>query len=231
MSDKPSRPTLTEELRRQLADDIITGRILPGARLDEQMLAGRFGVSRTPVREALKHLAAIGLAEPGPQRSMFAATVSQDKLVELFEVMAELEALCAGMAARRMNTLERKQLEALHMQSAEILRGGDAADYSDLNTRFHAAIYRGCHNRQLEQMALSTRARLAPFRRGQFNLSGRLGKSYAEHDTIVQAILRGDRARAHEAALAHVEKVSDASTLYVTGSDVPNGPRLVAVEN
>lgn len=228
MTQKSNRPTLTEELRRQLADDIITGRILPGARLDEQMLAGRFGVSRTPVREALKHLAAIGLAEPGPQRSMFAATVSQEKLVELFEVMAELEALCAGLAARRMNALERKQLEALHLQSAQPMRGGDAADYNDLNSRFHAAIYRGCHNSQLEQMALSTRARLAPFRRGQFNLAGRLSKSYAEHDIIVQAILRGDQARAHQAALAHVEKVSDATTRYVTGGDKPTGPRLVA---
>ncbi len=164
MAQKSNRPTLTEELRRQLADDIITGSILPGARLDEPMLASRFGVSRTSAREALKHLAAIGLAEPGPQRSMFAVTLSQEKLVELFEAMAELEALCAGLAARRMNAPERKQLETLHLQSAGPMRGGDRDDYNNSRSM----------PRSIAAATTANRADGAIDRRGQFNLAGRL---------------------------------------------------------
>ncbi|MGE3936275.1 MAG: GntR family transcriptional regulator [Rhodospirillaceae bacterium] len=211
---QPKR-TLTEELRQQIADDIVTGRILPGARLDETALADRFGVSRTPVREALKALVAIGLAEQAPQRSTVAATVTEEKLHDLFEVMAELEGVCARLAARRMRALERKQLEELHFRSGDVMRRGDAPEYGDLNLRFHALIYAGSHNRQLEDMALATRNRLAPFRTGQFNVVGRLGKSFGEHDGIVTAILRGDAERAYAQAVAHVSLVSDASTEYI----------------
>ena len=207
--------TRSEELRRQLADDIITGRVAPGQRLDEHELAERFGVSRTPVREALRHLAAIGLAAPGPNRSMYAAAISPDTRTELFEVMAELEGVCARLAAQRMSVAERRQLESLHREAGETMRGGDAASYSELNLRFHAAIYRGCHNAAMEDMALGVRARLAPFRHGQFNLIGRLGKSYVEHEKVVEAILRGDGAGAQGAMLDHVGIVRDASTEYV----------------
>ena len=117
--------TRSEELRRQLADDIITGRVAPGQRLDEHELAERFGVSRTPVREALRHLAAIGLAAPGPNRSMYAAAISPDTRTELFEVMAELEGVCARLAAQRMSVAERRQLESLHREAGETMRGGD----------------------------------------------------------------------------------------------------------
>jgi DNA-binding GntR family transcriptional regulator len=221
--------TRAEELRRQLADDIITGRLAPGTRLDEQELAERFGVSRTPVREALKHLAAIGLADAGPNRGMYAAAISPEKRTELFEVMAEMEGVCARLSAQRMTIAERRQLEALHLRAGEVMRGGDQTLYSDLNFRFHAAIYSGCHNRTIEDMALNARARLAPFRHGQFNLLGRLAKSFTEHDKVVTAILRGDGAGAQAAMLDHVGIVRDASTEYVSrGAQAGAGTGMLA---
>ncbi len=210
-----SRKTRTEDLCDRLADEIITGKIAPGTRLDEHSLADRYQLSRTPVREALRHLTAIGLAVPGEQRSLYAAGITSEKRTELFEVMAELEAICARMAALRMSSAERAALEALHLQSGERMRAGNPGAYSEDNARFHAAIYRGSHNATLEDMALSTRKRLAPFRTGQFNLLGRLAKSYAEHQRVVDAILRGDDAGAESAMLDHVALVSDASALYV----------------
>jgi DNA-binding GntR family transcriptional regulator len=208
-------PTRTEDLCNRLADEIITGQIVPGTRLDEHSLAERFSVSRTPVREALRHLTAIGLAVPGGMRSLYAAGVTSEKRRELFEVMAELEAICARMAAMRMSSAERKALEDLHLQSAERMRSGDRESYSDDNFLFHAAIYRGSHNATIEEMAHGTRKRLAPFRAGQFKVLGRLGKSFAEHQRVVDAILRGDESGAEAAMLEHVALVSDASAVYV----------------
>lgn len=213
-----TRRTRTDDLRERLADEIITGQIAPGTRLDEHMLAERFGVSRTPIREVLRHLAAIGLATRGDQRSLYAAAITSERRVELFELMAELEALCARLAATRMTAQERAALQALHVESSERMKHGDRGGYADDNFRFHAAIYKGAHNAMIEEMAHQTRKRLAPFRSGQFNVVGRLGESFAEHQSVVDAILRGDAAAAAAAMHQHVALVSDASAVYVRGA-------------
>ena len=94
--------TRAEELRLQLADEIVRGVLPPGAALDETDIARRFSVSRTPVREALRQLVASGLVEARAHRGAVVAQPSLDRLTEMFEAMAELEALCAGLAAERM---------------------------------------------------------------------------------------------------------------------------------
>ncbi len=93
--------TLAETIRLQLADEIIRGVLAPGAILDETALAGRFHVSRTPVREAIRQLAASGLVESRAHRGSVVAWPSHERLIGMFEAMAELEALCAGLAAAR----------------------------------------------------------------------------------------------------------------------------------
>lgn len=209
--------TRTQALRRQLADAIITGELRPGSRLDEQELAQQYGLSRTPVREALRQLAAIGLAEHRPHRGVIVAAMSEARLRQTFELMADLESLCAKYAAQRMTAPERRALETLHQRSAVLVRDGDPSDYDDLNTQFHTLIYRGSHNAALEDTVLAVRQRLAPYRRGQFRLLGRLSHSYAEHDRVVEAILRGEGEVAAQAMHAHVATVSDASADYVAG--------------
>src|SRR5689334_15824932 len=104
--DRPSpstaKITRAEELRLQLADEIVRGTLPPGAALDETEIARRFSVSRTPVREALRQLVASGLVEAQAHRSAVVARPSVERLTGMFEAMAELEALCAGLAAERM---------------------------------------------------------------------------------------------------------------------------------
>ena len=115
--DRPvpqARITRAEELRLQLADEIVRGALAPGAPLDETDIARRFNVSRTPVREALRQLAASGLVEARAHRGAVVARPTLDGLNEMFEAMAELEALCAGLAAERMPAAERARLEAIH---------------------------------------------------------------------------------------------------------------------
>lgn len=202
--------TSAEEIRRGLAERIISGDLPPGTALDESLIAAEFAVSRTPVREALRLLAASGLVDQRPHAKALVAKPDEAELAGMFEVMAYLEALCAGHCALAMSSTEREALDALHEQMSGIVRDGDTARYAEANDAFHTAIYMGAHNAYLSEITRSTRQRLQPFRRAQFAALGRLAKSHAEHGLIVEAILRGDRAEAEAAMRRHIAIVGDA---------------------
>lgn len=208
------RKTLAEELRLQLADEIVRGVLRPGSPLDETELADRFNVSRTPVREAIRLLSASGLVQVRAHRAAVVAKPNAEQLAGMFEAMAELEALCAGLAAERMTAPERRNLEDIHEQLRALIQHGDPQDYHEVNEAFHASIYAGADNEYLAEMTLSTRARVRPFRRAQFRNLGRLAKSHVEHDRVVMAILRGERASAASAMLAHILTVRDEYEAY-----------------
>ena len=203
------RRTRTEELRLRLSDDIVRGQLAPGAALDETELARRFSVSRTPVREAIRMLAASGLVEVRAHRAAVVARPTHEHLIGMFEVMAELESLCAGYAADRMRGAERRALEEAHEKLRVLIQRGDPQRYYEVNEAFHATIYAGAHNSYLAELTLATRGRVQPFRRAQFRNLGRLAKSHAEHDRVVQAILRGERVLAAQNMYAHIIKVRD----------------------
>jgi DNA-binding GntR family transcriptional regulator len=203
------RRTRAEELRLQLADDIVRGSLPPGAALDESELARRFSVSRTPVREAIRMLAASGLVEVRAHRAAVVARPTPNQLAGMFEVMAELESLCAGFAAERMSGAERQALETAHEKLRVLIQSGDPQSYHEINEAFHGAIYAGAHNSYLAELTLATRGRVQPFRRAQFRNLGRLANSHVEHDRVVQTILRGERVLAAQAMYAHIITVRD----------------------
>jgi DNA-binding GntR family transcriptional regulator len=206
--------TRAEELRLQLADEIVRGALAPGAPLDETELARRFNVSRTPVREALRQLATSGLIEARAHRGAVVARPSIERLTGMFEAMAELEAICAGLAAERMAPLGRQQLEAVHEELRLLSYAGNPDRFHEVNERFHNTIYAGSQNAYIAEITLATRVRVQPFRRAQFRNLGRLAKSHAEHDRVVVAILRGDKAGAEAAMRAHIELVRDEYEIY-----------------
>ncbi|MBX4958328.1 GntR family transcriptional regulator [Rhizobium lentis] len=212
--------TTVEQMVRAIADMIVTGQMLPGEKLDEVSLAARFEVSRTPVREALRELGAMGLIDREPNRSAVVTNVSETYLHSMFEAMAELEAICARLSAERMTVDERRMLELEHKASMRLVHAGAEEEYAAYNTEFHTRLYRGSHNDHIFEMVIQTRARLAPFRRAQFRLPGRLAKSYEEHGRIVTAIMRADGAAAAQAAFSHVEIVSDASAVFATAGEL-----------
>jgi len=213
----PSRPAVprTEQIQRDLADAIVRGAIPPGFRLDERELAARFSVSRTPVREALGGLCALGLAERRPRRGVLAALLSPDRLASLFAVMAELEASSARFAASAMIAAERRRLVDAHEAARLLVRAGDPEAYEAANRRFHEILYDGAHNASLREITLSVRNRLMPFRRAQFHLPARLARSWAEHDAVVQAVMQGEPETAAQAMRAHVLTVGEASAEYI----------------
>src|ERR1700709_121215 len=147
--------TRAEELRLQLADEIVRGALAPGAALDETDIARRFKVSRTPVREALRQLAASGLIDARAHRGAVVARASIARPVGMFEAMAELEALCAGLAAERMLPAERHALETVHEELRVLSHAGNPDRFSDVNERFHNAIYAGSQSGYIAEMTLA----------------------------------------------------------------------------
>lgn len=199
--------TRAEAIREELADDIARGRIAPGVALEEVGLANRFGVSRTPIREAIRQLEAIGFAEARPRRGAVVARITQQRLDEMFAVMAEMEGLCARLAAAHMSAPDRVELRRIHAETRKATEAGDIEAYNRLNTDFHALIYAGTHNSYLEEIAANVRLRVAPYRRAQFWSAGRLDLSYREHDAVVEAILAEDPDAAAAAMKLHIGTV------------------------
>lgn len=206
------RTTIAEEIRERIADDIVFGRLTPGTRLDEQMLADRYGVSRTPVREALKQLAVSGLAESRPRKGMVVSELTPERLVLLFDALAELEASCARHAALKMTEDERRYLMDVHEMAVLAVEAGDADRYAKLNVEFHSVILKGCRNTYLSEPAFTLRTRAIPFRRAQFqNSIKRVEHSFAEHRLILDAILRRDGETAFNTMRQHLAAAHDAS--------------------
>jgi DNA-binding GntR family transcriptional regulator len=190
-------------LAERLTELVLSGEVAPGVRLDEQGLAQRFQVSRTPVREALRQLASTGLIELRPNRGAFVSRMTPEQLEEMFIAMAELEATCARLAAMSMTPIERRGLSRLHEDMAELARREMIPEFVVANDRFHGLIYAGAHNSFLAESTAGLRRRLTQYRRSQFRTAGRLKRSHAEHDEVVKAV-SGDPAGAHAAMLHHV---------------------------
>ena len=196
-----------QTLAEQIEALLLSGELLPGAKLDEQGLAQRFQVSRTPVREALRQLASTGLIELRRNRGAFVSEVTPEKLEEMFVAMAEMEATCARLAAMSMSPLERRGLQRLHERMGGMAADGEVEAFRAANETFHALIYQGAHNGILEDAVSGLRRRVAAYRRAQFRTAGRLASSHAEHEAVVKAIISGEPARAHAAMLQHVDLV------------------------
>lgn len=207
---KGASMTRAERLVATIAGAILSGELPPGARLDEQGLAARYAVSRTPVREALRELGSSGLVEMRPRRGAIVAQASAAELEAMFVAMGEIEATCARLSALGMTPVERRRLLHLHERMATLAEARDAVAYAAENVRFHSAIYAGAHNAILADMAIGLRRRLQPYRQAQFQAPNRVPRSHAEHAAVVDAISRGDAAGAHTAMLQHVSLVEDA---------------------
>lgn len=193
-----------DRIADELEEMIFDGTFVDGDRLDEISLAAQFNVSRTPLREAFQRLAVSGLVEQIPRRGVFVRQPGPVELMEMFEVMAELEASCARLAAIRISDEALNDLNATNERCQAAVDQQDADEYYAENERFHNTLYRQSGNSFLEQECLRLHKRLKPFRRIQLRLRGRLRQSLTEHREIVQALADEDGARAADAVRIHV---------------------------
>lgn len=204
MRTTPSNRSRVQQVRDQLEDDIVNGRMLPGDQVQIEALMARFAVSRTPVREALQQLEASGLIEVLPKRGTFVAKVGTPELIQMFEVMAELEAMCARLAARRAAGAVLKEIQDALTACEREAAVDDPNAYYYANELFHGLIYQACGNAFLVSQTQSLKNRLKPYRRLQLRLRNRIGQSLDEHRQIVAALLAGDANLAASVAREHV---------------------------
>jgi DNA-binding GntR family transcriptional regulator len=202
-------PTISTRIYKELAAQIIRGALSPGQKLEEMQLAGQFGVSRTPIREALRELAARGFVDLVPRRGGVVSRIGLDQLVDMLEAECEIEALCAKLAAQRMTALEKSELESIYSDLQALTEARKQSEYMELNHEFHARICAGAHNATIGAMTRELRDRLAPFRQ-QYAAAPeqRLSRSMQEHKDIVDAIMAGHAEEAYEAMRRHNARLS-----------------------
>jgi len=209
------RGLLSDRIRNMLTDEIASGSLPAGSALDEQQLADRFNASRTPVREALRQLSVSGLVEMRPRRGVIVTRMTPERIMEMFETMAEIEALCVRFATYRMTALERSHLMELHRSSQVMVEAGDIDSYDAFNREFHVGIYRATHNQFLVEQASAVRLRLSAFRRTQLHQDDRLERSRDEHDSVMRAIAQGDGDKAARRMRAHMLNAASALGRYI----------------
>jgi DNA-binding GntR family transcriptional regulator len=193
-----------DHIRETLEQAILTGEFDDGVRLDEIKLCTRFGVSRTPVREALVQLAASGLVKAIPRRGAFVRMPGFVEVVEMFEVMGELEGMCGRLAAKRISDQQLKAFATACEKCEKAEAAGDTDRYYRDNETFHQILYEASGNEYLRSQAVQLQKRLQPFRRLQLQVRGRTRQSLDEHRKILKAVETGDQSAAEKLLRDHV---------------------------
>lgn len=202
-------PTRADTIREHLEGEIADGRLDPGSRLDEQEIAERFGVSRTPVREAFRLLSSSGLVDLRGRQGAAVRTIGAHALIEMFQVMAELEGLCARLAARRTTKGQLAELGAIQDRLEEAAQGGDLDVFYDVNQEFHEAVYDAASNAFLAAETRRLRNRVAAYRRRVTQMPNRIADTIREHQAVIEAISAHDPEAAHRAMRDHVNLLGD----------------------
>lgn len=187
-----SRRSLHDELVDRLYELIVDGSLAAGNKVPERALCETYGVSRTPMREALKVLAAEGLVSLEPNRGAWVTRISLDELEEVFPVMGVLEALSGELACQRITDAEVDEIRRLHQEMAAHYEARNRPDYFQANQRIHEAILEAARNKTLAQQYRVLAARM---RRARYlaNMSDkRWKKSLEEHEEILHALERRD---------------------------------------
>ena len=208
--------SLSARLVRLLERAITSGELKAGERLEEAELAARYRVSRTPIREAVRELAACGLVEIRPRRGAVVRTATPADLAEMFEAMAELEASCALLASRRAGAADLARLDEAQALCRRAEEEADAAAYAHGNQRLHGALYAASHNRYLAEVTLGLYRRLEPYRTLLFEFPERRAGSVREHDAILKALASGDGKEAATCVRAHVSILGERFTTLVS---------------
>lgn len=195
---------LYEEVAERLRQRIFAHELPPGTWIDEQTLAEYYGISRTPLREALKVLASEGLVTLKPRRGCYVTELTENDLDEIFPVLALLEGRCAYEAVEKLTERDRRRLEALHGKLEQAATVGDIDLFFDINQEFHRLLQQLAGNRWLQSIIDDMRKVLKLNRHHSLQREGRLEASLAEHRDIMLAIQAGDAQQAQERMHRHL---------------------------
>ena len=176
------------------------------------------------MREAINELVFAGLVDKSARHRAVVSGMGAGKLLELFEVLAELEGFCAALAAERMSDSARRELASVHAKAQSVLdEDGSSEEYVASGRRFHELITEGCRNEELIATTERLGNRLFPYRRYQSMAPGRFHDNQKEHDAIAKAVVGQDHAAAREAMQAHVTHQGDLLVRYIALHKVTPG--------
>jgi len=192
-----------------LREAIINGTLKPGERMMEIQLAEQLGVSRTPVREAIRKLELEGFVVMIPRKGAYVAGISLKDIADVFEVRAAMEALAAGLAAERITAEELEEMERLLVRIGEHIEANRLEEVVEMDTLFHEALYKASRNLKLEQILQNLREQIQRFRSTSLAFPGRMKEALEEHKKIVEAISDRNTALAQQLAQEHIENAEN----------------------
>jgi DNA-binding GntR family transcriptional regulator len=208
--------TQAEWVRRGIEQAIFSGDLAPGVALEEGRIAEQYGVSRTPVREAIGNLVQSGLVTKLAHRRAVVSRLDPGKLLELFEALSQMEGVAAQLAAKRMSPGEKSRLWEIHNTAAELLKSGDDVEaYASQGEQFHKLILNGSRNTVLIDTISALSFRVYPYRRYQVAATERLVRNQRDHDVIIEAVSRGDGDAAQAAMQQHTAEQGDALVRFL----------------
>lgn len=195
---------LYQEVAERLRERIFSHELPPGTWVDEQAVADQYGISRTPLREALKVLASEGLVTLKPRRGCYVTEISETDLDEIFSVLALLEGQCAATTARDASDDQLRQLLAMHQALEGAARRGDINQFFEGNQAFHARLQEITGNRWLQHCIDDLRKVVKLSRHHSLFSEGRLEQSLGEHRLILDAFIERDAALAEQRMREHI---------------------------
>jgi DNA-binding GntR family transcriptional regulator len=212
---KPLREIVFESLR----EAIISGVLKPGERMMEVQLAEEMGVSRTPVREAIRKLELEGFVIMVARKGAYVAGISSKDVAEVFEIRAALEGLAAALAAERITDTEKEDLERVLVVKAASLEANDFSSLIEKDTEFHELIYKASRNERLMQIISNLREQINRFRMVSLAHPGRGREALEEHRKIAEAIADRDFTLAQSLAQEHIENAENALLMAMQQAD------------
>ena len=200
---------LYEEVAELLRERIFSNQLAPGSWIDELKLAEEYGISRTPLREALKVLATEGLVTMKVRRGAYVTEVSERDLADVYHLLALLESDAAGVVAVKASDAQIKDLAALHKDLEKAV--GNREKFFEINEAFHMRLLEIADNRWRDQMVADLRKVMKLNRHNSLLKSGRIEESLAEHQGIMNALLARDAAATVQAMQAHFQNGLEAA--------------------
>lgn len=216
-SFKPLRELVLDAIR----EAIINGSLKPRERLMEIQLAEELGVSRTPIREALRKLELEGFIVMLPRKGAYVADVSFKDIADVFEIRAALESLAAGLAAERITDEELEEMERHLVEKADAIARHDMPQLIEVDTRFHELVYRASRNDRLSIIINNLREQIQRYRSTSLAYPGRMKQSLEEHRAIVEAIQSRDSQLARQLALEHIENAESSMIEAIKKDGLP----------
>ncbi len=207
---KIRKSTLHIQIVDTLREMIMTGELKEGDKINENELCTSMGISKTPLREALRVLGAEGVIRLVPNHGSFVTKPTIEEIKEMFEVMSVLEGVCARTASEKMSDKDFSRLELLHAKLEENFKYRDQKKYIRYNNQYHSLVQELAGNRTLNHIVNGLRQKILLYRFQSLNLPGRFEQSIKEHRELLEAFRNRDREKAETLMRSHLKNQCDA---------------------